>query len=69
VGGADAKVQRMESRDQWSRRHSTLMRQRALVLTILQRGVLDTPPALPPRPTSRRRFGYAARDARQTVSS
>jgi hypothetical protein len=32
------------------------MRQRALVLAILQRGVRDTPPALPSRPPSRRRI-------------
>jgi hypothetical protein len=44
----------MEPRDQWSPRHSTLMRQRALVLAILQRGVRDTPPALPARRPSRR---------------
>jgi hypothetical protein len=43
----------MEPRDQWSPRHSTLMRQRALVLAILQRGVRDTPPALPSLPARR----------------
>lgn len=44
----------MEPRDQWSPRHSTLMRQRAVVLAILQRGVRDTPPARPAAVTPRR---------------
>jgi len=45
------------------------MRQRALVLAILQRAVRDTPPARPARLTPRRRFGdrapHAAPDARR----
>ena len=45
----------MQPRDHWSPRHSTLMRQRAVVLAILQRGVRDTPPALPDRRTTARR--------------
>jgi hypothetical protein len=45
------------------------MRQRALVLAILQRGVHDTPPALPPRPARRRRFGPAAPDVHRATSS
>jgi hypothetical protein len=43
----------MQTRDHWSPRHSTLMRQRALVLAILQRGVHETPPAKPDRITPR----------------
>ncbi|HEV7750313.1 MAG TPA: hypothetical protein VGO71_02170 [Baekduia sp.] len=45
------------------------MRQRALVLAILQRGVHDTPPALPSRRTPGRRFGHAALGVRQSASS
>jgi hypothetical protein len=58
----------MEPRTQWSPRHSTLMRQRALVLALLQRGVYDMPPALPARRTPRRRFGDAVPDGRRTAS-
>jgi hypothetical protein len=45
------------------------MRQRALVLAILQRGVHDTPPALPAPRNRRRRFGDGAPDARRTAVS
>jgi hypothetical protein len=59
----------MEPRDQWSPRHSTLMRQRALVLAVLQRGVHDMPPALPARRTPRRRLGRGTPDANRAASS
>jgi hypothetical protein len=51
--GHSRQVHVMQTRDHWSPRHSTLMRQRALVLAILQRGVHDTPPAKPDRITPR----------------
>jgi len=44
------------------------MRQRAVVLAILQRSVRDTPPALPARP-SLRRFGQTVPEPRRAVSS
>jgi hypothetical protein len=44
----------MRPQEHWSARHSTLMRQRAIVLAILQRGVYDTPRAKSgPRPIRR----------------
>jgi hypothetical protein len=58
----------MEPRDQWSPRHSTLMRQRAVVLAILQRSVRDTPPARPAPLTNRRRFGDPAPNLRRPAS-
>jgi hypothetical protein len=59
----------MDPRDQWSPRHSTLMRQRALVLAILERGVHDTPRALPTRPTARWRAGAAGPGVRRPAST
>jgi hypothetical protein len=41
----------MHPREPWSARHSSIMRQRAIVLAILQRGVHDTPRVLPDRIT------------------
>ena len=58
----------MEPRDQWSPRHSTLMRQRAVVLAILQRSVRDTPPARPAPLINRRRFTDAARNLRRPAT-
>jgi hypothetical protein len=53
--GQSRQVHVMQTRDHWSPRHSTLMRQRALVLAILQRGVHETPAAKPDRITPRQR--------------
>jgi hypothetical protein len=44
------------------------MRQRAVVLAILQRGVRDTPAARPAPLTTRRRFGDVAPDLRRPAS-
>jgi hypothetical protein len=45
------------------------MRQRALVLAVLQRGVHDMPAALPARRTPRRRLGGGAPGAHRAASS
>jgi hypothetical protein len=45
----------MHPREPWSARHSNIMRQRAIVLAILQRGVHETPRAHPDRITPLRR--------------
>jgi hypothetical protein len=44
------------------------MRQRAVVLAILQRSVRDTPPARPAPVVNRRRFTDAARNLRRPAT-